>query len=244
MGNSEFDRLDFLAAFNWMRSKTFTSQTIQSAFRKTGFWPYNPEVVLIKIRALQPRATTPESAPVLLMNTPHSAQDVIQFGQYFESLLETQAVTIPPLFRRPLAKFAKGSIANGYSRQIAERDLEAIHNDALAKRARKTLAGTVAQKGGWMSVDQIRKSLTMVEETAKEKAEKALKRATRAEEIQIEKTNKVVKSRLKQLDMDVWKLVNTHKDVFINSLAVGRDIRRIGKGKSIYTQLDVGRNWM
>ena len=69
----------------------------------------------------------------------------------------------------------------------------------------------------------------MVEETAKEKAEKALKRAIRAEEIQVEKANKVVKSRLKQLDMDIWKLVNTRKDVFINSLAVGRDIRKTRK---------------
>ena len=70
----------------------------------------------------------------------------------------------------------------------------------------------------------------MMKETVKEKAKKALKRAIRAEEIQVEKINKVVKSRLKQLDMDVWKLVNTHKDVFINNLAVGRDIRRIGRG--------------
>ena len=48
-----------------------------------------------------------------------------------------------------------------------------------------------------MSVDQIRKSLIMMKEIVKEKAEKALKRAIRAEEIQIKKANKVIKSRLK-----------------------------------------------
>ena len=69
-----------------------------------------------------------------------------------------------------------------------------------------------------------------MKEIVKEKAEKALKRAIKAEEIQIKKVNKVIKSRLKQLDMDVWKLVNTHKDVFINSLAIRRDIRRIERG--------------
>ena len=42
-----------------------------------------------------------------------------------------------------------------------------------------------------------------MKETVKEKAEKALKRVTKAEEIQIEKINKVVKSRLKQLNMNV-----------------------------------------
>ena len=42
-----------------------------------------------------------------------------------------------------------------------------------------------------------------MKETVKEKAEKTLKRAIRAEEIQIEKVNKVIKSRLKQLDMNI-----------------------------------------
>ena len=94
----------------------------------------------------------------------------------------------------------KGLIANGYSRQIAKRDLEAIHKAAVVKRARKTLAGTVAQKGGWMSVSQIHKSLSIVEESAKEKAERALKRATWAEEIQQEKADKAVKATIRRLD--------------------------------------------
>lgn len=114
----------------------------------------------------------PPSPPPVLAVTPHSAQDVIKFGQWFESLLHEQAFVIPEGMRQPLARFVKGSIANGYSRQIAERDLEVIRKEAIVKRARKTLSGTVAQKGGWMAVDQIRKSLTVVEETAKEKAEK------------------------------------------------------------------------
>ena len=43
----------------------------------------------------------------------------------------------------------------------------------------------------------------MIKEIVKEKAEKALNRAIRAVEIQIEKINKVIKSRLKQLNMNV-----------------------------------------
>lgn len=212
-----------------MRSQTFTPSTIRSAFRKTGFVPYNPEVVLTKIRNLQPRATTPPPAPIVLANTPHSAQDVIKFGQWFQGLLREQAFVIPEGMRRPLARFVKGFIANEFSRQIAERDLEVIHNEAVVKRARKTLAGTVGQEGGWMSVDQIRKSLTLHEETAKEKAEKALKRATRAEEIQQEKADKAVKGLIRRLDHGVWKLVHAHWDVFLATRSVGRDICRIKK---------------
>ena len=170
-----------------MRSQTFKANTIISAFRKTGFVPHNPEMVVDKIKSLQPRATTPPPEPIVLANTPHSGKDVIIYGQWLQRLLQTQAFVIPQGMQRPLARFVKGSLANAYSRQISERDLEAIHKEAVVKRARKSLAGTVAQKGGWMSVDQIRKSLCNVEETAIDKAKKALERANRSEEIRKEK---------------------------------------------------------
>ena len=84
--SSNFDRLDFLAAFTWMRTQTFTPSTICSAFQKTGFVPYNPEVVLKKIRNLAPCATNPEESQAtsfVLVNTPHKAEDVIKFGRWF-----------------------------------------------------------------------------------------------------------------------------------------------------------------
>ena len=229
LGSSNFDRLDFLAAFNWIRSQTFTTSTITLAFKKTGFVPYNPEVVLEKVRNL-PRAATPppdSQHPPVLAVTPHSAKDVIKYGEWFQELLAKQAFVIPEGMRKPLAQFVKGSIANGYSRQIAKQDLEAIHKAAVVKRARKTLAGTVAQKGGWMSVSQIRKSLSIVEESAKEKAERALKRATRAEEIQQEKADKAVKATIRRLDHGVWKLVHAHWSVFLGVRSVGRDICKL-----------------
>lgn len=80
-----------------------------------------------------------------------------------------------------------------------------------------------------MSVDQIRKSLTVVEETAIEKAEKALKRATRAEEIQQEKADKAIKAYIRKLDYGLWKLVHAHWDVFIRIRVIGRDLCRIRK---------------
>ena len=40
----------FLASLTTMRAKTFKKSTILSTFRKTGLIPYNPEIVLQKIR--------------------------------------------------------------------------------------------------------------------------------------------------------------------------------------------------
>ena len=79
-----------------------------------------------------------------------------------------------------------------------------------------------------MSVDQIRKSLSNVEETAVEKARKALERANRSEEIRKEKATKAIKNRIRKLDHGLWKLVHEYKDHFYDMLNVGKDICRIG----------------
>ena len=75
-----------------------------------------------------------------------------------------------------------------------------------------------------MSVGQIPKSLSIVEESAKEKTERALKQATQAEEIRQEKPNKAVKATIWRLDHGIWKLVHAHWDVFLGVCGVGRDI--------------------
>ena len=131
--------------------------------------------------------------------------------------------------RRPLAQFVKDFIVNGFFRQITERDLEIIYKETVIKRARKSLLKTVAQKGEWMSIDQIRKSLYVMKETVKEKIEKALERAIRAEEIQTEKINKVIKGVLRRSDYGLWKLVHDNWAAFLLYRKVGQDICRIRK---------------
>ncbi len=49
LGDVEFEKLQFLAEFQTMREKTFTETTICSTWKKTGFIPFNPDVVLGKI---------------------------------------------------------------------------------------------------------------------------------------------------------------------------------------------------
>ena len=52
--------------------------------------------------------------------------------------------------------FIKGSIANANLLELTQRDLQAIHTAALAKRARQKLAGIVVQKGGIVIVRDVR----------------------------------------------------------------------------------------
>ena len=49
-GIPKFGKLDFLASLTTIRTKTFKKFTILSAFRKIGLIPYNPKIILQKIR--------------------------------------------------------------------------------------------------------------------------------------------------------------------------------------------------
>jgi len=50
----QITKLEFLAAISDIRHKTFKESTIHSAFQKTGLIPFNPDMVLQKIKPITP----------------------------------------------------------------------------------------------------------------------------------------------------------------------------------------------
>ncbi len=52
-GDEKFDKLEFLTAFQSFRNQTFKPITIRHAFKSTRLVPFNPDVVLDKIREKQ-----------------------------------------------------------------------------------------------------------------------------------------------------------------------------------------------
>jgi hypothetical protein len=67
-GCTSFNKVEFLAAIDSIRRQTFKRTTIRSGWQKTGLVPYNPEVVLQKLREMEINkfeaipATPPQSA--------------------------------------------------------------------------------------------------------------------------------------------------------------------------------------
>ena len=49
-GATEITKTDFFSIFNKFSSKTFTSNLCKAAFRKAGLVPFNPSIVLSKIK--------------------------------------------------------------------------------------------------------------------------------------------------------------------------------------------------
>ena len=63
LGVFDFNQLDFIAAFNEMRTLTFKRSTILSAFEKIDLISYNPEIVLAPLREKLERRN-PVPAPI------------------------------------------------------------------------------------------------------------------------------------------------------------------------------------
>jgi len=83
LGDYNFGKLEFLAAFRSFRNKTFKTSTIKHGFKQTGLVSYNPEIVLEKVRANQlaraPR--TPSPSPLPLLHTPKGPDSIIRHGR-------------------------------------------------------------------------------------------------------------------------------------------------------------------
>jgi len=58
-GCTEFNKLEFLNAIHGIRIDTFKRKTVLSAWEKAGVFPYNPEIVYMKLPARSPRTPTP-----------------------------------------------------------------------------------------------------------------------------------------------------------------------------------------
>ena len=99
--------LKFLAKFETMRTQTFKKSTIKSAFRNTGLIPYNPEVVLQKVRSL-PRSiwtiTPPPHEPTNKMTlvcttTPHRPHEIKNQGHTLINSMRRDQQPVHPKFQ-------------------------------------------------------------------------------------------------------------------------------------------------
>jgi hypothetical protein len=77
-GCTDFNRVEFLAAFETFRRQALKSSTIKAGFEKTGLWPWQPEHVLRKIilEYEPPRPATPPAQQIQIAATPHTVRSL------------------------------------------------------------------------------------------------------------------------------------------------------------------------
>ena len=135
-GDTEFTKVEFLAAFNKIRHQTFKESTVKSAFRKTGLIPYDPTIVINAMRVYEPRVT-PLTSPLRTNNlqTPRTFNEINIMADNIN--LNLAKPSLSPSLGIQIGRFMKGTMAKLQSGTQAEEDL--LHTQAAeaARVARK-----------------------------------------------------------------------------------------------------------
>ncbi len=139
MGDETFSKVEFLAAFNEFRTKAFKESTIRSAWKHTGLIPFDPKVVLDKVRIIErsdrPTTPPPTIGDPAVWTTPTSRAALAN------QLLGLTSESKPEEFGRKLGTFWKG--ASAMARKLSQ--IEAADN---ARKARKKQSNKVLKTGG------------------------------------------------------------------------------------------------
>ncbi len=187
----EFSKLDFLASLTTMRAKTLKKSTIPSAFKKTGLIPYNPEMVLQKVcpkndqlPPSRPVTPPPPADPFsgICNETPRRCEQVVGQARTLLNTTQKEKRLVHQKFRPHLERFIRGSLTSVFTYYLLDRDVDATYKEAAAPAARKKLTGWVAQKGGVITVREVRGKIAKRAEDEVEKARSALRRAEIAAE--------------------------------------------------------------
>jgi len=152
-GCTHFNKLEFLAAITSIRAATFKTSTIQSASKKTGLYPFNPEVVISSMREYRSPTplATPTAASTPLVHTPYTPRALESFAY---NITEDQEWDEDVYMH--LQMFIKGAVAQAYAGKEVERRLRETE---VAQKARKQRAATkrsALQRGGALYASQAR----------------------------------------------------------------------------------------
>ena len=104
-GCIQITKVEFLAAISDIRRKTFKKSTIYSAFAKTGLIPFNPEVILQKIKPVTP-SPPPAAEPAKSETTPLTIRTLMRHADY----LYQNAPQDNPEFLNVLDRFIRGAV--------------------------------------------------------------------------------------------------------------------------------------
>jgi hypothetical protein len=177
----KYDKAEFLDAIHDIRCETFKPSTIFSAFKKTGLVPYNPEVVLAKMR--EAASATPPATPQAQdaePETPETPLTIRTLKRVCRDIWhDAAALDTPPSFQHKLRAGLKGGLVQSQAGKQAFSDLEATTAAERSRRKRSRRANL--QNGGVLYAENARNMVRRKEEEELEKAEAALCRAQKAQ---------------------------------------------------------------
>jgi hypothetical protein len=177
-GCTNFDKAEFLDAIHEIRCQTLKPSTILSAFRCTGLVPYNPDVVIAKLRDA---VSTPSPAtPPPLDASPQVPLTIRSLKRQFQSAYNevSRLEGTTPSLKSRLKTALNGGMAQAYAGAQAVAELES--RTAAEKSRRKRSRRANLQRGGVLYAEDARDMVRHRDEDDARKAEEALQRAQAA----------------------------------------------------------------
>jgi hypothetical protein len=163
-GATEITKTDFFFLFNKFSDRTFTLKLCKASFRKTGLIPFDPDVVLLKMKQYggiqetqrkesplsseesEPAFATPPPRPWAEFTTPITNTGRRRGSNYvFERL---KAGTITPTVIRVQEKVSKSADQMILSGQLAKEHLMATKTKEKARKERNEAPNKIVQKYG------------------------------------------------------------------------------------------------
>ena len=181
-GCTNITKLEFLDLIEDVRSKAFKPLTIQSAFEKTGIWPFNPIPVLTEIEKRQPTTPTPPPSGSSNEVTPNTVRQFNKSANKIRRSLNN--MDDEGLLR--LDRFIKASLTAANEVLQLKRDLGRTQYAERVQKARRQQKNYQLQSGGVLTVAEGR-------EMVKKKIESDEARARRILQQVEEKRYKIAK---------------------------------------------------
>ena len=172
-GITQITKLEFLGFIQQIRKQAFKESTIRSAFRETGIMPFNPSIILEKLRSR--RATTPpdqtasQSSP---FSTPLTIRRLNRLGDH---ILETLPDDLDTNLTHNIEKLIYGARVQATQLIQIKDDLSRTKLAESARQAARAEKNRQLQHGGVMNVDDARAKIQKKRVNEVEKAEAIIK---------------------------------------------------------------------
>jgi DDE superfamily endonuclease/Tc5 transposase-like DNA-binding protein len=174
-------KIEFLSCIQQVRIQAFKQSTILSAFRKTGIWPFNPQVVLQILEARQAtRTPTPPSSSGALHSspfaTPLTLRQINKVADKLGNVLQEDE-ELDPEFAYNLGRFIRGSLSLATELVQTKRDLGRTKMAERVAKQRRAMKNTPLQSGGVLEVAHGREMVQQKEEDQVAKARRIVEAA-------------------------------------------------------------------
>lgn len=160
-GCEKFTKVEFLHAITSIRKATFRVHTIKHGWEATGLLPFNPSIVLNKLREFETTPSESSNSDSMDSDTWYTPSTVRQFNRYkrkLEALEEEDEDNYDEDYiYEGLQKLYKGSIAMANTVALLQEELSQTTAASAARKRRLNGSRRVVHKGGVISADNIRK---------------------------------------------------------------------------------------